>query len=251
MAEKPHDPTVSIWLSSPRPRKRGSAPTGLSRDRIIATAVALLDAEGVQAFSMRKLAAELEVTPMSVYWYVDNKDELLELALDAAFGEMRVPPLEDHGDWRRHIYVMVHEYRTCYLRHPWAAELAGRYLAIGPNAMLMSTSAVSALSGTGLRGDQLSGALALLFQYAYGFARAEAQWNQRVRLAGTDETELFHRIYGAMVAADPRHAEVDEVLEFTSHETVEIGRNRQFDAGLELAMAGIEAAIAQLPDRQD
>jgi AcrR family transcriptional regulator len=246
MAEKPHDPTVSVWLSAPRPKKRGTAPSGLSRDRIVGATVALLDADGVQAFSMRKLAAELEVTPMSVYWYVDNKDELLELALDAAFGEMRVPPLEDHGDWRRHLYVMAHEYRRCYSLHPWATELAGRYLAIGPNAMLASTSAVSALSGAGLTGDQLGGALSVIFQYTYGFALAEAQWNLRVRRSGEQEDALYRRIHTVLAAADTRYSDTAELLEVDRHETVELGRNRQFDAGLEMAMAGIEAAVAGL-----
>lgn len=54
----------------------------------------MLDAEGLAKFSMRRLAAELNVTAMSVYWYVDTKDDLLELALDAVFGELELPDAE-------------------------------------------------------------------------------------------------------------------------------------------------------------
>ncbi len=63
----------------------------------------LLDAEGLAGFSMRRLAAELNVTAMSVYWYVDTKDDLLELALDRAFGELELPDPEDDADWREQL----------------------------------------------------------------------------------------------------------------------------------------------------
>ena len=89
----------SVWVRPPKHARRGSAPTGLSRDRIVDAAVTLLDAGDAQSFSMRKLAAELDVTPMSVYWYVDNKDELLELALDHVLGETRTATLEENEDW--------------------------------------------------------------------------------------------------------------------------------------------------------
>ncbi|PYC74552.1 TetR family transcriptional regulator [Streptomyces tateyamensis] len=246
-AEQPHDPAVSVWLAPPRPPRRGSAPTGLSREKITAATLELLDAEGLPAFSMRRLAAELEVTAMSVYWYVDNKDQLLELALDAAFADLAVPPLEDHGDWRRHVYVMAHQYRQCFLRHPWATELIGRFLAIGPNAMLMSNSAVGALARAGLSGDALGGAIALIFQYTYGFALSEVQWGRRVKLAGAGPEELYRQMMGVLTASDSRHAEWEKLLGHDREEKLEAAGNRQFDAGLEMAMAGIEAAIAALP----
>ncbi|NGO70152.1 TetR/AcrR family transcriptional regulator, partial [Streptomyces boncukensis] len=94
---------TSVWLERrPAPvRRRAPAvprqggepgPEGLDRERITATAVRLLDAGGLGGFSMRRLAAELGVTAMSVYWYVDSKDDLLELALDAVQGELPLPP---------------------------------------------------------------------------------------------------------------------------------------------------------------
>ncbi|MFE2340376.1 TetR/AcrR family transcriptional regulator, partial [Streptomyces sp. NPDC059431] len=81
----------SVWLAARpavRARRRSEAPSGLDRDRITAATVRLLDAEGLARFSMRRLAAELGVTAMSLYWYVDTKHDLLELALDSALGEL-------------------------------------------------------------------------------------------------------------------------------------------------------------------
>lgn len=101
-SERPRRPgQSSVWLADGSPRgasaRRSAHPSGLDRDVIIRTTVELLDAEGLAKFSMRRLAAELNVTAMSVYWYVDTKDDLLELALDRAFGELRLPELSPPG----------------------------------------------------------------------------------------------------------------------------------------------------------
>lgn len=100
--------------------RRSDQPTGLDRDRITEATVRLLDEEGLAKFSMRRLAAELNVTAMSVYWYVDTKDDLLELALDAAAGEMNLPDAESvtPGRWRETLRELASEYRGCWSGTP-------------------------------------------------------------------------------------------------------------------------------------
>jgi AcrR family transcriptional regulator len=244
MTDKPRDPTVSVWVAPPKHPKRGSAPVGLSRERIVRTAVALLDAEGVQAFTMRKLATELDVTPMSVYWYVNNKDELLELALDDAFGQMRLPSPQEHDDWRPHLRTLANESRRCFQEHPWAGQLAGQFLALGPNSLLFSTSAVSAVARTGLPTDQLSAALSLIFDYTYGVALLDARWNQQVRASGQSEDEFYQVVYGVLGQADTRFVENAEVIQHSPDGDFAEARDRRFAQGLDLALAGIEATIA-------
>ncbi|MER8185796.1 TetR/AcrR family transcriptional regulator [Kitasatospora sp. NPDC094015] len=251
MPEQPRDPGVSIWVAPPKARRRGSAPTGLSRDRIVRAAVALLDADGVPAFSMRRLAGELDVTPMSVYWYVDNKDDLLELALDEAFGEMVVPPLGEGDDWRAHLRTMAAEYRRCFQRHPWAAQLAGRFLALGPNAVFFSTSAVAAVSRSGLSGDALGAGLGLVIQYAYGFALAEAQWMQRVHDSGRTEDELHRDVHGIVARSEARYLEDAPWLRAEVEGGVAAGRDRQFELGLDMALAGLDAFVRAPHDPHD
>src|SRR4051812_17856147 len=125
---------TSVWLEGKvRPSGRGGGqPSGLDRDRITEVTVRLLDAEGLAKFSMRRLAAELNVTAMSVYWYVDTKDDLLELALDAAFGELELPDPEAHEDWRDQLRTGAREDRGLLVRHPWNSPLAGTFLYICP-----------------------------------------------------------------------------------------------------------------------
>ncbi|MEY9874235.1 AcrR family transcriptional regulator [Streptacidiphilus sp. MAP12-33] len=239
-------PQVSVWVRPPKEHRRGSAPSGLSRERIVRAAVALLDAEGEQRFSMRRLAAELGVTPMSVYWYVDNKGELLELALDEALGEMRIPPLAEDGDWREHLRVMCEEYRAFYRRHLWATRVAGEVLPLGPNALFFTTSAVAAAERTGLPRQHYAGALGLLFQFVYGFATSEGQMLIRVRESGLDEQQYHAAVVGLAAEIDHRHVDnADKVMPPQAGETEAAKRDRSFAESLDLALDGIAARIGR------
>ncbi|RAG85990.1 TetR/AcrR family transcriptional regulator [Streptacidiphilus pinicola] len=240
-------PQVSVWVRPPKERKRGTAPGGLSRQRIVQAAVELLDAEGDQGFSMRRLAAELGVTPMSVYWYVDNKGELLELALDEALGEMRIPPLAEDGDWRDHLRVMAHEYRDFYRRHLWATRVAGEVLPLGPNALFFSSSAIAAAERTGLPPEQCGGALGLLFQFVYGFATSEAQQLIRVRESGLTEEAYHEAVMGLASDIDPRHlTNAERVMPHKEGTTLSTQRDDTFAASLEIALDGIEARVRRV-----
>jgi AcrR family transcriptional regulator len=239
-------PHVSVWVAPPKERRKGAAPGGLSRQRIVRAAIELLDAEGEQRFSMRRLATELGVTPMSVYWYVDNKSELLELALDEALGEMSVPPLPEDGDWRAHLRVMAQEYRAFYRRHLWATRVAGEVLPLGPNALFFSTSALGAAVRTGLPQPEYAGALGLIFQFVYGFATSEAQQLIRVRESGLTEEEWEREFIGLARRVDERFVEQAELINPPDvGESMAEKRDRFFADGLEIALDGVEARIAR------
>src|SRR4051812_45965458 len=160
---------TSVWLEGKvRPSGRGGGqPSGLDRDRITEVTVRLLDAEGLAKFSMRRLAAELSVTAMSVYWYVDTKDDLLELALDSVFGELELPvgvasagvsaggsaggPAERSAeDWREQLRGLAAGYRALLVRHPWVSPLIGTFLNIGPHSMAFSLCIQKVIRNTGL-----------------------------------------------------------------------------------------------------
>ncbi|MEZ0068153.1 AcrR family transcriptional regulator [Streptacidiphilus sp. MAP12-20] len=237
-------PHVSVWVAPPKERKRGTAPSGLSRQRIVRAAVELLDAEGEQGFSMRRLAADLGVTPMSVYWYVDNKGELLELALDEALGEMRIPPLPEDGDWREHLRVMAHEYRGFYRRHLWATRVAGEVLPLGPNALFFSTSALGAVGRTALPPEEYAGVLGLLFQFVYGFATSEVQALIRVRESGLTEQEYLDQVVSLAGRVDQRFVEHAELINPPdAGESPAAKRDHHFTESLDIALDGIEARV--------
>ncbi|MFI1254428.1 TetR/AcrR family transcriptional regulator C-terminal domain-containing protein [Streptomyces netropsis] len=106
--------------SSRRPRKR-SAESVLSQERVVRTAIALADAGGSAALSMRALAAELDVSTMVLYRYVPGKDELVVLMADVVFGEVELPA-DAPADWRGRLAAGVRLQRALYRRHPWLAK---------------------------------------------------------------------------------------------------------------------------------
>ncbi|GAA4529993.1 GntR family transcriptional regulator [Amycolatopsis samaneae] len=104
--------------------RRRDEPAGLalSRERLVAVAIRLADTEGRAALSMRRLAAELGVGPMSLYRYVPDKDELLRLMADTAFGAEELPePGPRH--WRTRLELGARVQWRAYRRHPWLAPI--------------------------------------------------------------------------------------------------------------------------------
>lgn len=241
---------TSVWLEG-KPAGRGRRsdrtdhPTGLDRDRIITVSVQLLDAEGPAKFSMRRLAAELGVTAMSLYWYVDTKDDLLELALDSVFGEVRVPDLTDEeADWRDQLRELAASYRAVLVRHHWVSPLVGKYLNIGPRSMEFSTAVQAVMGRTGLAPHGRMGGLAAVFQFVYGFGTIEGHFVQRCADAGLSQDAYFRQAMGA-ITEQPEFqgtfADATELMAARGGDTVEEMRERDFTFALELLVAGIEA----------
>ncbi|MEV7417456.1 TetR family transcriptional regulator [Streptomyces sp. NPDC089919] len=161
---------TSVWLAS-KPvtptRRRSEQPAGLDRERITAAAVRLLDAEGLSGFSMRRLAAELGVTAMSLYWYVDTKDDLLELALDAALGELPLPAGAGTR-WPDRLRALACGHRRLQGAHPWLAALAAEYPNIGPHARAFDTALMRLLAATGLAAAARTGAHLAVSRFLHG-----------------------------------------------------------------------------------
>ncbi|MFG2195709.1 TetR/AcrR family transcriptional regulator [Streptomyces sp. NPDC048639] len=243
-------PRTSVWLEGrPAPKRRSEQPEGLDRDKIVAATVRLLDSEGPAKFSMRRLAAELGVTAMSVYWYVDTKDDLLELALDAAAGEIALPG-KDEGDWRAQLAQLALQYRNLLVTHPWVSRLAGEYLNVGPNAMAFSSAAQRVLGSSGLAPERLPGALSLVFQFAYGFGTIEGRFNERCREAGVSQDAFFRQVMGT-VKGRPEFEDSRSILEARGGGSVEEMRARDWEFALECAFAGIEALRDRAPSVRD
>lgn len=162
---------TSIWLrdDDERPRR---APQ-LTRRLIIGAAVAVLDADGAEALTMRRLAQSLGVTSTALYWHVRTKDDVLDLAVDEIFGEVRVP--EPGADWAQDVRALVNGWRAAMLAHPWAATLIGRPM-LGPNVLARTEFLQAALVRGGLHGEALAVTTRMLANYVIGAAVTEAAW---------------------------------------------------------------------------
>lgn len=110
-------------------------PAQRSRAEITAAAVAIADREGLDAVSMRRVAAELGTGAASLYRYVETREELLDLMSDAAGG--RVPLPEPTGDWLADLVAVAERSREILYRHPWLADLAITRPVLGPNGIAL------------------------------------------------------------------------------------------------------------------
>ncbi len=130
MAGRAAEPEV-IWA---RPERSGRGPRpAYSRADIAAAAVRIADAEGLDAVSMRRVAAELGCGTMSLYNYVPRKEDLYELMVDAAGGEHEL--WEPSGDWRADMLRVAHQSRALMHRHPWLPRLMSPVYGFSPNGL--------------------------------------------------------------------------------------------------------------------
>ncbi len=177
MADRPR----SIWL---RPERAGRGPVPEhDRARISAAAVALADADGLGAVSMRRIASLLGTGPASLYRYVDSRDELLELMADGVAGELDLsrPP---SGDWRADLVALAHQLRDAYRRHPWLLDLVPGRVGIGPRAVDQLEYALAALAGVDVAGPvkleavaMLNGIVALAVRTELSVGDSTASWS--------------------------------------------------------------------------
>ncbi|WUS98145.1 TetR/AcrR family transcriptional regulator C-terminal domain-containing protein [Streptomyces sp. NBC_00708] len=235
---------TSVWLNTrpPARSRRADQPAGLDRERITAASVRLLDAEGLAKFSMRRLAAELNVTAMSLYWYVDTKDDLLELALDAVYSEFDAPPAD--ASWQDRLRAVAAAYRGLLVRHPWVSPLAGKFLNLGPHSLLVTHTIQDVIRATGLPVEGRSGALSAVFQFVYGFGTVEGQFAQRSAEAGLTQDQYFRQAMSAIQEQPRLDAFVEDsrdLMAARGDATIEEMRDRDFTFALDLLIAGIDA----------
>jgi AcrR family transcriptional regulator len=135
----------SVW-----DRPRGGRRPKLSREAIVETAIRLADAEGLDAVTIRRIASELGVRPMSLYTHVERKEDLFDLMFDAVSAEILVEG-ELASDWREAITAVARREREFLLNHPWVIELVGRRRPkVGPTGLRHGEQSLAALTGLGV-----------------------------------------------------------------------------------------------------
>ncbi len=139
----------------------------LSRTRIVAAAVAVADAEGLDAVSMPRLARELGTAPMSLYRHVPHKDALVDLMLDAAIGP---PPAVGEGTWRERLAMWARANLGVFRRHPWTLPLVTAARRMGPQECAWGESGLRVIADAGLAPEGCGRVLQLVNAYVRGAA---------------------------------------------------------------------------------
>ncbi len=213
-------------MTPPRPPASERSP--LSRERIVVAAVELADAQGIEALSMRKLAAELGYEVMSLYNHVANKDDLLDGMVDLVAGEITAPPAET--DWKHAARAMALSAHEVLLRHRWVTpHWSTRWP--GRNRWRHMEELLSVLARAGLPDDLADIGFHAITMHIQGFTQQQVSYASAERSDG----EMYTRL-SAEVSADEFPLVIDHVRYHREAERT----HDEFAFVLDLILDGLE-----------
>jgi AcrR family transcriptional regulator len=223
------DTALPVWARE-KPRRR---PT-LSRDAIVATAVKIADAEGLEAVSIRRVADDLSVRPMSLYTYIDRKEDLLVLMRDEVNGEVLIGADLPSG-WREAITAIARRTREVALRHPWTIDIAAHYAALGPNALRHVEESITALRELGLDPRRTVEVITAVDKYVTGHVSFEVA-NRSTAMASVVEQRFFRSLLAT--------GEFPELSRIAAEAIAATVTEDEFERGLSWLLDGIAADIS-------
>jgi AcrR family transcriptional regulator len=232
---------AAAWGLRAHPGK-GPKP-GLSLERIVAAAVKIASRDGLDAVSMSRVAAELGASTMSIYRYVNAKDELVKLMIDAAWG----PPTATAPDmgWRAGLSRWAWGMRAALRRHPWAARVPISGLPVLPNEVAWFEQALAGLGGSGLAEAEKASVIMLVSGYVRTLATLESDLEATVRASGVTPDEWM-AAYPRMLTklADPgRFPALAKFIAAGVFDRAD-DPDDEFIFGLERILDGIEVLIS-------
>ncbi|XVQ14166.1 TetR/AcrR family transcriptional regulator [Spirillospora sp. CA-255316] len=235
---------VNIWMRPERP-PYGRKPA-YSREQITAAAIRIADAEGLEAATMRRIAAEIGAGAMSLYRYVPSRDDLVELMADQLMGEIDVTGMPS-GDWRADLTRYAGGLRAMWLRHPWVATVHRALPGFGPNQLRLIERVMGALDAH-VSIDENLRLMAMLNGYIEGAVREEISWDEEVRRSGLSESEWMAR-------SSPRIHQLVNSGRYPIFTKIvmearrpHLSRDDQFRSGLEHVLGCIAAALPPTPE---
>lgn len=211
----------------------------LSPARVHHAAMALADARGIEAVTMRAVAEALGVEAMSLYKHVASKDALLDGLVEQVIAEIALPT-DDLG-WKATLRARAITTRSVLLRHPWAAMLIESRVAPGPARLRLHDSGLRALREGGFSIGRAYHAYLTLDSYVYGFVMQEVWWP----FAPEERADVAESV--APVITPGAYPHLVEVMGFvTDRSRALAGASREaayaeeFTVGLDLVLDGLE-----------
>jgi AcrR family transcriptional regulator len=233
-----------------RGRQPGGRGRGLSRADIVATAIAIADAEGTEAVSIRRIARELRAGPMSLYWHVSSKEELHVLMLEQVQAE--VEAAEPSGDWRADLRAFAVSTRAALLRHPWAADFLGSGPPTGPNDARNLERLLGALDAFGLDPAAKIWSLMTVGTYVLGAVLREIQQNRWHRAVadpatGLSEAEIAEHVgeFERKIQESGAYPHIAQLLKIGFDPDSPDTKDERFEFGLSCVLDGIAVRIGQ------
>ncbi|MCY1074243.1 TetR/AcrR family transcriptional regulator [Archangium lansingense] len=233
-----------LWKRADR-RSRGPQPA-LSLERIVAAAIELADAEGLQALSMARLAERLGCATMSLYRHVASKDDLLVFMMDTAPGEPPDIELAVHG-WRGGLERWARELRALYYRHPWILQITPGRPPLEPGQLAWLDCGLGTMAGIGLSPHEKLAACMLILHYVRGEAQLHLSLSQAKEHQDWNSREMqawYGRTLARLIDAErfPALAELSAAGAFEPGDD-EASESAEFDFGLSRILDGVEMLV--------
>jgi AcrR family transcriptional regulator len=178
-----------LWRVDEKPSR-----TGLSVDAIVAAAIDIADAEGLEAVSMRRVADRLGVGAMSLYTHVPGREDLADLmvdqALEALYSSIEEPAAST-GDWREGLRFVAERNWQLYQRHSWILDAQGVRAALGPHTSDKYEAELAVIDGVGLSDIAMDSVLTLVLTHVAGAARALARFDRTREESGMTDAQWW------------------------------------------------------------
>jgi AcrR family transcriptional regulator len=251
--QNPRDQRVHAHIREVR--DHGRVPSrrarSLSRNEIVRAAIAVADADGPDAVSMRRIARELNAGAMSLYWHVSSKEELLDLMLDAVEGEMARP--EPSGDVRADLRAIACDARSALLRHRWVISFIGGRPPMGPKALRSAEQSLALFAGAAPDLATAMNILSSVMTYVMGTVLREqqeerSQQDQRraQESAGLSEDEMAE-VLGSFVLRlrqSGRYPHIVQMIDEGVDPDAPETRDERFEFGLDCLLDGVLARLS-------
>jgi TetR/AcrR family tetracycline transcriptional repressor len=230
----------TLWFSPPDGDDRHRR--ALTRERVVAEALATIGADGVDALSMRALAARLGVVPAALYRHVRSKEQLFDLVVDGVLAE--VDTRADRSlAWAEQVKVLARRLRTVLENHPGIAGMLKTRDPLGPHSLALAEAFLAPLQQAGLPGRQTALAFSLIYDYTLGFALSDRTTVNEQRVQDPVTRRQLHAFFRSLppgrfpaLAALGEHAWADN-------------RDERFTASLDTLLRGIQA-VPRRPGRK-
>lgn len=223
-----------------RPKKTARQRRPLSQELIVDTAMRVLDAEGLDALSMRRVAFDLHTGPASLYAHVAGKDELLELLIDRIVGEMEIPA-PDPDRWQEQIIEAGLAAHRVWTRHPGIARAALANIPVGPNSLRYSEATLAILRAGGVPDRPAAWFIDRLSLYILADAFEESLHRERGRETEADAREYYEQIRAYFESLPPDRF---PVIASMVPELIGGSGDERLRYGLELMVRGLASYVA-------
>jgi len=217
----------------------------LNRERIVRTAIELLDAEGLEGLSMRGLGERLESAATAVYWHVKSKDNLVMLAADEVWNEIELPELDVLG-WRAAATTSARGLLRMLARHPWLVQALSSHLLRGPGKARYDDYSLAVYEKAGFAGVEADRALAVVFMFVLGNAIGESaavSLRRRLRQDGSNVDDVIRESMAHQIEIAQQFPRLQSRTLTVTDADYYTAPEQSFELGLDVIFDGLERRL--------